>query len=91
MQKQSSGVFCEKGVLRNFLKFTGKQVCQSLFFNKVADLRPQACNFIKKETLAQVFSCEFCQISKNTFFNRTPLVVASEHEDKDEKTKLELH
>ena len=29
---------------------------------------PQACNFIKKETLAQVFSCEFCEISKNTFF-----------------------
>ena len=23
---------------------------------------------IKKETLAQVFSCEFCEISKNTFF-----------------------
>ena len=36
-----------------------------------------ACNFIKKETLAQVFSCEFCEISKNTFFYRTPLVVAS--------------
>ena len=28
----------------------------------------QACNFIKKETLAQVFSCDFCEISKNTFF-----------------------
>ena len=27
-----------------------------------------ACNFIKKETLAQVFSCEFCKISKNNFF-----------------------
>ena len=26
-----------------------------------------ACNFIKKESLAQVFSCEFCEISKNTF------------------------
>ena len=26
------------------------------------------CNFIKKETLTQVFSCEFCEISKNTFF-----------------------
>ena len=26
------------------------------------------CNFIKKETLAQVFSCEFCEIFKNTFF-----------------------
>ena len=31
-----------------------------------------------KETLAQVFSCEFCKISKNTFFHRTPLVAASE-------------
>ena len=29
---------------------------------------PEACNFIKKETLAQVFSCEFWKISKNTFF-----------------------
>ena len=34
--------------------------------------------FIKKETLAQLFSCEFCKIFKNTFFNRTPLVAASE-------------
>ena len=25
-------------------------------------------NLFKKETLAQVFSCEFCEISKNTFF-----------------------
>ena len=24
--------------------------------------------FIKKEALTQVFSCEFCEISKNTFF-----------------------
>ena len=27
-----------------------------------------ACNFIKKEALTQVFSCEFCETSKNTFF-----------------------
>ena len=32
------------------------------------------CSFIKKETLAQVFSCEFCEISKNTFSYRTPSV-----------------
>ena len=57
-------VFCKKGVLRNFAKFTGKQLCQSLFLNKA--YRPQACNFIKKETLAPVFSCEFCEISKST-------------------------
>ena len=31
----------------------------------------------KKETLAQVFSCEFSEISKNTFFHRTHLVAAS--------------
>ena len=30
---------------------------------------PQACNFIKKETLALVFSWEFCEISMNTFFS----------------------
>ena len=30
--------------------------------------RPKSCNFIKKEALAQVFSCKFCEISKNTFF-----------------------
>ena len=51
-------VLLKKGVLKNFVKFTGKHLCQSLFFNKVAE----------KETLVQVFSCEFCGISKNTFF-----------------------
>ena len=38
--------------------------------NKVAGL-------VKKETLAQVFSCGFCEISKNTFFYSTPPVAAS--------------
>ena len=33
-------VFCVKGLLRNFTEFTGKHLCQSLFFNKVAGLRP---------------------------------------------------
>ena len=31
-----SKVFCKKGVLRNLTKFTGKHLCQGLFFNKVA-------------------------------------------------------
>ena len=43
--------------------------------------RPEACNFIKKETLTQVFPFKFCEISKNTFFYRTPLVVASENDN----------
>ena len=52
----------KKGVLRNIAKSTGKRLCQGLF---------------KKETLAQAFSCEFCEISKNTVFYRTPPVAAS--------------
>ena len=71
-------MFCKKSVLRDFAKFTEKHLCQSLFFNKVAGLSPQACNFIKKETLARYFPVNFCKINKNTFFHRTPLVVASE-------------
>ena len=46
-------------------------------FCKNSVLRFQACNFIKKEALAQVFSYEFCEIFKNTFFYRTPPVAAS--------------
>ena len=64
----------KKGVLRSFATFTGKHLCQSLFFHKVAGA---ACSFIKKETLAQVFSCEFCEISKNTFFTEHLWATAS--------------
>ena len=37
-------------------------------------------SFIKKETLAKVFSCEFCKISKNAILQNTsgPLLLLSE-------------
>ena len=35
---------------------------------KVPFLEAKACNFIKKETLAQVLSCEFGKVFKNTLF-----------------------
>ena len=66
-------VFCKKDVLRNLAKVTGKHLCLSFFFNKVAG----PSNFMKKETLAQVFSSEFCEISKNSFCYRTSPVAAS--------------
>ena len=72
-QKLPPELFCNKGVLRNLVKFTAKHLWQSLFFNKVAS----ACNFIKKETLAQVFYCEFCEISKNNFFTEHLWTTAS--------------
>ena len=54
----------KKGVFRNFAKFRGKYLCQSLFLNTVSS---DACNFIKKETLAQVFFGEILKISKTPF------------------------
>ena len=37
----------------------------------------QACNFIKKATLAQVFSCEFYETSKKNFFTEHVWTTAS--------------
>ena len=37
-------MFSEIGVLKNFVKFTGHHLCQSLFLDQVAE----ACNLIKK-------------------------------------------
>ena len=49
---------------------------KSLFHLGFVRCSLNSCNFIKKETLAQVFSCDFCKIS-NTFFYRVPPVAAS--------------
>ena len=46
-------------------------------FCKKGVLRPEACNFIKKETLAQAFFFEFSEIFKNIYFYRTLPVTAS--------------
>ena len=70
-----------KNVLRNFAEFTGKLLCQSLFLKKT---------FIKKQTLAQVFSFEFCEISKSTFFTEHFWTVASFKREKREN-QLKFH
>ena len=79
IQKHLLEVFCKKCVLRIFLKFF--QNSQENTFARVCfliKLQAEFCNFTKKETLAQVLSCEFCKISKSIFFYRTPLVAVSE-------------
>ena len=65
-EKQTLECSVRKGVLGNFEKFAGKHLRQSLFFNKIAGLN--SATSIKKEALVQVFSCEFYEISKKTFF-----------------------
>ena len=67
----------KKGVLRNFANFIGKHRCQSLFFNKLAYLRP--ATLLKKETLGRCFFSEFCEISKNTFITEHLLATASDY------------
>ena len=64
-----------KKVLLKISQNSQENTCARVSF--LIKLQAEACNFIKKETLAQVFSCEFCEIFKNTFFRRTPLVAAS--------------
>ena len=48
-------------------------------------LQAEACNIINKETLAQVFSSEICEIFKNFFFYRTPPVAAFENKSHSDK------
>ena len=58
-----SQMFYKIGVLRNFAEFTEKQ--------------PEPETSLKKETLAQVFSCEFYEICKNTFLTEHLKTTAS--------------
>ena len=53
--ERSSNRSCsvKRDVLRNFAKFTGKHLCQSLFFNKVAGLMPKS--LLKKKLWRRCF------------------------------------
>ena len=67
-----------KGVLGDLAKLTGKHLSQSLFFNKVTDLR-HLC-----------FPVSFAKFLRTPFLNRAPLVAASEDENMSLKKKT-LH
>ena len=68
-QKQPSEVFYEKGVLWNFTKFTGKHLCQGLFFNKVAGLTP--ATLFKKRLWHRCFSVIFTKFLRTPFSQNT--------------------
>ena len=69
-------VFCKKLFLE-ISQNSQENACAKVSFLIKLQVQAWASSCIKKETQAQVFSCEFCEISKNTFFYRTPLVAAS--------------
>ena len=59
----------KKGVLRNFTKVTGKRLCQSLFFNKVAGLRP--ATLLKKRLWHRFFPVNFAKFLRTPFLQNT--------------------
>ena len=60
-------VFCKKDVLRNLAKFTGKHLCQSLLFKKVAGIKPST--LLNKRIWHRCFPVNFAK------FLRTPFLV----------------
>ena len=58
---------CKKDVFRNFAKFTGKHLYQSLFFNKVVGLRP--ATLLKKRLWYRCFPVNFAK------FLITPFII----------------
>ena len=67
-----------------FLQYAEEAVAQRRSVKKVflkisQNLQENICwsLIVDKETLTQVFFCEFCEIFKNSFFNTTPVVAAS--------------
>ena len=59
-----------KGVLRNFTKFTGKHLCQSLFFNNVAGLRSPT--LLKKRLSHRSFPVNFVKFLRTPFLTEQP-------------------
>ena len=68
------GVLCKKVLLEISQNSQENTSARVSFLIK---LQTSASNFIKKETLAEVLSCEFCEIFKNTFFTEHLWTTAS--------------
>ena len=68
-------VFCKKGVITNFVKFTGKHVCKSLSFLtklqacKVAGLIP--ATLLKKTLWHSCFPVNFAKFLRTPFLQNT--------------------
>ena len=58
------------GVLKNFEKFNGKHLCQSLFFHKIAGLRTQVFTSTQK-LWHKCFPVNFMKLSRTLFSQNT--------------------
>ena len=62
----ATGCVLKKRFLANFAKFTGKHLCQSLFFNKVAGLWP--ATLLKKRLWYRCFPVNFAKFLRTPFY-----------------------
>ena len=60
----------KKGVHKNFAKFTGKHLCQSLFFKNVAGFR--RATLLKKKLWNKCFLVNFAKFSRTPFYRTLP-------------------
>ena len=65
--KQSPRDVVQKGVLRDFAKFSWKHLCRSLFFNKVVGLKP--ATFLKKKLRHTCFHVNFAKFLRTPFLS----------------------
>ena len=65
MKQQPPELFFKKAVLKNFEIFLRKHLCWSLFLIKLSD--PKTAILLKK-TPTQFFSCKYCKMFENTYF-----------------------
>ena len=63
----------KKCVLKNFVKFTGKHLCQSLFLNKVGP-----ATLFKKDEGTGFFPANFAKFLRTPFFTELPWMTASD-------------
>ena len=59
-------VFCKKGVVKNFAKFTGKHLCWSLFLNKVTGFK--TATLLKERIQHKCFPVNFSKLLTVAFF-----------------------
>ena len=74
MQKQPSKRFFKKSEI---WENSQEVFCAGISFS--IKLNSVTWNFIKNESLAQLFSCEFCEICKNVFFAEHHWTTASNY------------
>ena len=88
MRSSHMKVFCKTGVLRYFAKFTGKHLCQGLFFNKVAGLR--AATLLKKRQQHRCFPLNFTKFLRAPFLTQHFRWLILVHSEPTQTSKMEL-